>query len=341
MAPPVGIAASALDLYAIVPASARGRIEAALGGGLMIVEHGYFCAIVRPTAETSLAGRGREELARLLLIHQRTVESVMALAPVLPVKFATVAPTWESVEHCLENGAPAFAAAFGRLTGKIQFEILVRWDLDQIFAELTGSPEVEKLKNELMASGQPDQQASIRFGAAVKALLDQRRAELTARLSTALQAVAQDTVDNALMDDRMVLNMAVLIDASETGQLDHCLETLDAAHDGALAFRCIGPLPPHSFATVEVSFLDAGKMDQARNMLGLTGEMDRDAVRAAYRFMAKRMHPDAVGEQGDGHTMNELHDAYAMLNTYAEAGGPARVMVCRQGMPSTAATGTE
>lgn len=311
-----------LYLFGIVPLSACAGLRGNLGNGVRLIRRGPFAAIVRRSAETSFAGRDRQDLARLLLAHQQVVESIMGRAPVLPVKFATVAPDQASVERCLASGAAKFAETFERLAGKIQFEILVTWDLDQVFAEIAQSPEVIELKRELAPS--------VKLGTAVKTLLDQRRAEVSSGLSAALRAIARDAIDNALMDDRMVLNLALLIDDGQASALDHCLEALDEAHGGRLNFRCVGPLPPYSFATVEVSFLDADKVSWARRVLELDEEADAAELRTAYRKLAWQTHPDVAGEATDSSGMTTLQDAYHTLCAFAEANGPVQVSVCRQ-----------
>jgi len=317
-------------LYAIVPADAGANILEKLGDGFQLIAQGPFAAVARATAEASYSGHDRQELVRLLLSHQQAIESIMVRAPVLPVKFATVAPDRESVERCLVNAAAKFAEAFAQLAGKTQFEVMVTWDLDEVFAKIARSSEVICLKSELAATGQVGQAASIRLGTAVKRLLDQQRGAVSERLSVELGGVAIDTIDNALMDDRMVLNLALLIDQDHAAALDRCLEALDAAYDGKLNFRCVGPTPPHSFATVEVSFLDIGKISWARGVLELDEVADAEEVRAAYRRLARRTHPDSRGEQASGNGMSILHDAYKTLCAYVETGGPELVAVRRQ-----------
>lgn len=322
-----------LYLHAVVPA---GRTpmgnRSGLPEGVRVIEGKRFSAVVGGMPEKDLSGHDRRSLAHLLLAHQKIVEEIMTVTPVLPVKFGTVAPDRESVERCLGGGAEELAAAFARLEGKVQFEILVTWDLDALFREIAAEKAVAALKTELaMAGGSGDRNGRIRLGELVKQSLERRRAELSMRLCEALREMAVDSVANPLMDDRMVLNLALLVKADEISHLDRCLESLDAAYGGQLTFRCVGPLPPHSFATVEIVFLSKDEIDRARSALELDTVPDPEEVRFAFHRAAKRAHPDLGGAgNGDGRTMALLNDAYRILSTYAEAGGPAIVSVRRQ-----------
>lgn len=324
--------ADGLYLYAILQAEAcSGEWTRGLPDGLHLIRQGPFAALVRRATEGALTGRNREDLARRLIAHQQVVERIMATAPLLPVKFATVAPDRESVERCLDNGLADFAVAFANLKGKTQFEILVTWNLEAVFAEIAADPQVVRLKTELaaMADG-PAPDAAARLGALVKSRLDDRRSDLGASLATALREVATDTIVNPLMDDRMVLNLAMLVDKEDGGRLDRCLESLDAAHEGTLTFRCIGPLPPHSFATVEVAFLDDGKIASAREVLELDTVEDAGSVRAAYRRLVKQAHPDLAGVGDDNARIRALQEAYDTLRSVVDAGDPVTVSVRRQ-----------
>ncbi len=325
----------ALCLYAIVPKPGPGVPMTAVADGIELIEGTQFAAIVGRGAGLSFVGRDRAELARMLLAHQQLVERVMTALPVLPVKFATIAPDRASVERCLENGATAFADAFAALRGKTQFEILVTWDLDAVFAQIALDPRVVDFKQALASKtdGAPSKEAGVQLGTLVKQIFERRRADLGRSLSKELSAVAVDCVHNALLDDRMVLNLALLIDAEAVDVLDTCLETLDAANDGRLAFRRIGPLPPYSFANVEVCFLQAGDIARARELLALETVDDAETLRFAYRRRVKQVHPDSASDGGGGEHMGDLKCAYETLSSYVEAGGPVIVSVRRQQSP--------
>ena len=317
-------------LYAILPNPRGGGVPDRLDDEIYLIKGERFAAVVRDAAASSMIMHDRQELARLLLAHQQVIERVMAWAAVLPVKFGTVAPDSQSVARCLAGGTAAFAAAFERLKAKTQFEILVTWDPEPVFAAIAADAEVVQLKQELTTDGSASGPiAAARLGALVKRLFDLRREELGGAMARVLRQIAEDSVANALMDDRMVLNLALLIDDDRTAALDHCLETLDATYDGKLTFRCIGPLPPHSFAAVEVSFLDADAIAQARRILELDAVQDSRTVQAAYRRLAKRVHPDTAPGGDGGRRIAELNDAFATLSSYVDAGGPVVVAVSR------------
>lgn len=327
-------------LYAILPNAEGGRMPDRLDDEIYLVKGHRFAAVVRDAAAPPIVARDRQALARSLLAHQQVIERVMTWAPVLPVKFGTVAPDGKSVALCLASGAAAFAEALQRVKSKTQFEILVTWNPEPVFAAIAVDDEVMRLKRELTADGgAPDPVASARLGALVKRMFDGRRRELGDAIAQVLRQMADDVIANALMDDRMVLNLALLVDDDRIAALDEGLETLDARYDGKLTFRCVGPLPAHSFAAVEVSFLDADKIARARKVLELDAVWNTKTVRAAYRRLAKSSHPDMTTRDDDGERIAELNDAFTILSSYADAGGPVVVAVGRSESATAAGSG--
>ena len=93
-------------------------------GEIQLIGQGDFTAVVMVPENDQLVSQDRKELVQQLLVHQQLIEKFMAIAPVLPVKFATLAPNRESVELGLEVGREKFSAAFNGLSGKVQFEVL-------------------------------------------------------------------------------------------------------------------------------------------------------------------------------------------------------------------------
>jgi len=296
-----------------------------------LIGRGDFSAVVMTSTEDPLVNRDRKDLMRQLLVHQRLVESIMATTPVLPVKFATLAPDRESVERGLERGHEKFAAAFEGLSGKNQFEIVVSWDVAKVFEEIAKEPAVTKLKADLAnEAGKAAPETLEQLGKLVKQALDRRRAVIGKELLGALSRVGVDSVVNPIMDDNMILNLALLVDAEPADALDQCLDALDNAYHGALTFRCVGPLPPHSFATVEITFLEPEKIKHACNILELEAARSSDEVRSAYRRLVKQSHPDVALDQSNSAGISVLKDAYSTLLSFVDAGGPVVVSVQRQ-----------
>jgi hypothetical protein len=148
----------------------------------------------------------------------------------------------------------------------------------------------------------------------VKAALERRRGHLQAQLYKTLSPLAIDLAFNAPMDDRMAANLAVLAGHADAGRLHAALEKLDAGFGGKFTFRCVGPLPPASFATVQVGFPSAQQIDRARQVLGLSGPASQEVITSAFRRLARENHPDldAANKENAGR-MGELMAAYRFL----------------------------
>jgi hypothetical protein len=304
-------------------------------GEIQLIGHGDFTAVVMVLEKDQLVSPDRKELMQRLLVHQQLIEKFMEIAPVLPVKFATLAPNRESVELGLEVGSEKFSAAFNSLSGKVQFEVIVTWDVAEVFAEIAKEPAVAKLKVDLAAM--PESYGSVNLeplGKLVKETLGLRRAETGKVLLDALVQVCVDNVVNPILNDSIILNLALLVDAKNADAFDRCLDELDSTYHGALTFRCVGPLPPHSFATVEITYLEPAKVTEACDILELDVARSTEEVRSAYHRLARKSHPDiapdvAVGEAASV-SMAALTDAYKTLLSFVGAGGSVVVTVQRQ-----------
>lgn len=328
-----------LYIYALIPASEQLSFEVAASGSpprqVYSIAHRDLAAIVSPSALAEYRGLKREDAARHLLAHQRVIETVLESYPVLPVRFGTTAPDEASVRLLLARGEDLFHAAFEEFSGRTQMEVVVLWNLEDVFREIAEEEPIAQCKARLASQGADESNAErVVLGKMVKASLERRRQALEQRIVERLSEIALRTAANPLMDDRMVLNLALLVDKAQADALDRRLDELDAELEGRLHFRRVGPLAPHSFATVEARFLPFDAVDQARRRLRLGLITTAGEIRASYHALAARTHPDRnPARTGAEARMAELTEAYRLLTTYAEAQIPAGTS--RQGPKQT------
>lgn len=285
------------------------------------IAHRDLAAVVSASPLADYRGLKRDQAARYLVAHQRVVEAVMKAFPVLPAKFGTVLPDEAWVGRLLMQGETLFHTALEKFSGRVQMEVVVLWDLEEVFQEIGQEDHIVQLKAQV--EGRPAEETMIErvaIGQMVHASLEKRRASLQEYLIHRLGKMALDLVVNPLMDDSMAANAALLVDEVGQEALDRKLELLDEEFEGQLHFRCVGPLPPYSFATVEVEVPSFEAIDEARRRLGLGETAIPGEIRRAYHRLAGQVHPDHnPDDPGAEARMTELAQAYALLAIYAES----------------------
>ena len=135
------------------------------------------------------------------------------------------------------------------------------------------------------------------LGQMVKGSLERRREQYRRPIVDSLKDLALDVQENPLLRDELVLNMALLVQRSAEEELTRRVRELDQRFHDQLNFRIIGPLPPYSFSTVEVSRPALEELEEARLMLGLGTQVCDAEVRQAYRKLVAASHPDVVASQ--------------------------------------------
>lgn len=300
-----------------------------LAGSVRLIVKGDLGVIVGAAPQNGLCGLAREQAVRLLIMHQQVLEDAMAETTVLPVKFGAVAPGEAAVRRLIQRGGDLLRGSLNDFAGWRQVEIAILWELEYVFAEIAQEAEIAQARTALEAIG-ASQAERVQFGRKVEASLERRRRSLAEKLVAELNAIAGDITLYPRTDNTMVANFALLLDASGMAALNGELKRLDAEFDGRLTFRCVGPMPPASFVTVEVSFPSTQDIERAQETLNIQAGASRDEIISAYHRLARETHPDVAASQREAARdidaseprsarMGELSDAYRLLIAHAKA----------------------
>jgi hypothetical protein len=312
-------------LYAILPTPTGSEFEplafASPTGKFETITDGALAVVTSDSTIESFADLARGDLMRYLALHQRAVETLMAVTPVLPVKFGTLLSDVEQVRTVLYLGRAEFQQASTFVGDRHEVDVAVTWDPQRVFGEIAAMPEIAAVRDQI-ATLPPERVLSgrVTLGRLVKELFDNHRNQVRDALVSELSAHAHRWRLNPVMDESMVMNVACLVNAAEEESLEDTVYALDERYQGQFNFRLIGPLPPYSFATVEARAINRTDMTQACELLMLqTCDCTPDQVKHAYYEQARRYHPDAVGD--DPVARNQfvrLTQAYKLMTEIAQ-----------------------
>ena len=166
----------------------------------------------------------------------------------------------------------------------------------------------------------------MKIGLMVKDALDRIREGYSKRIQASLKSVSHDFKAHELMDDKMVANIAFLIDKAKQKGFERNVEGLNVEFNEKLNFRCVGPLPPYSFYTLEIKTLKNEDMAWAKKRLGISSDItSKDEVKKAYQRQALSTHPDRnPNAPAAGKEFDEVNKAYKLLTEYCAALEQAR-----------------
>ena len=289
----------------------------------MIAHQDLSCAVSNYFGK-EFSSISKEEVIRCLLAHQVVVEYIMKEHTVLPVKFGTALTTSDEVHSLLSQGHSQFIDVLDWIQDKVEIEVAATWDKNKILQEISTEPEIIRASKALIDKGQQTLQEQIQLGRIVKAFMDKRRQNHRERMVNFLMSVAVDVQPNALVSDEMVMNVAFLVEKSNQEEFDSCVRQLDELFYNQINFRVIGPLPPYSFTTVEVSKPSQEKIEEAMQLLHLGNTFSEFDVRKAYRHLAAESHPDySAGDELSKTQFAKLRQALeVLLARFGEQGDP-------------------
>ncbi len=263
----------------------------------------------------------KETLGRYLASHQFVVEQVMKNYAVIPVKFGTMVRDDDEVREIIEAGYTQFKGALKAMENKIELDMVALWsNLDLVFQEIGAEEEIKRFKEQIALKPPGETlEGRIRIGQMVKASLDGRRDQYAGEILAVLKDQAEDFRLHESGDDSMIINVAFLLDRDKEEKFDEKVNELNEKYEEKVNFRCVGPLPPYSFGTMEVKRVGLELLDEARKSLELDQEATLSQIKEAHRRLTHKHHPDKnlddpQAEEG----FKRISDAYRLLTDYCQ-----------------------
>ena len=290
-------------------------------GEVYTIPHQDISAVVSDSEMVNYTTLVKDVVARYLLRHQQVIEKIMDSYTIIPMKLGTYAFNIREVEEILSKGYTMFKDIFRKVNNKIEIDVVATWsDLNSIIKEIGEEQDVKRLKEESMSKPEGVSfEDQIKIGNRIKNSLDNKRERCALEIETGLKDVSIDFRKHDLMDDRMIFNMAFLIDKNKKTEFERRLDELDAIFNEKLNFRCVGPLPPYSFYTLEIKKMQFEEIEWARKKLGLNNFTNKEEIKKAYHRLAFSSHPDRNPNTPDtGNEFDETTKAYRILLEYCQ-----------------------
>jgi hypothetical protein len=237
-------------VYGIVPAETPlDGVPAGIGGAPVgRVVSGGLAALVSPVEGDELRATRRD-----LLSHSAVLERAIAAGPVLPLRFGIVLRDEDAVANeLLEPRHAELTALLERFERLVELRVKAFYDEDAVLREIVRSdPAIARLSEATRDAPEAATRAQrVRLGEAVARALEATRDRDTRAIFGRLRPLAEDFVVEE-GESSLAFTASFLVDRSRVELFDAAMDELAREHEGRITFKYLGPLPPHSFVSLQ------------------------------------------------------------------------------------------
>jgi hypothetical protein len=193
-------------------------------------------------------------LRKNLAPHNNVIREVMKRTTIIPMAFGHVARSDDDVLRALRRNEAHILAEVERLWAKVEMGLKVKWDVDNIFQHLIGlDPELSAFRDQLFGRSSPASQAEkIELGRMFEDRLAKEREREVERVTEAFRADVAEVRVNPPKGEKIVMDVAFLIDSEEAKSFEEKICKIAAAYPAQYIFDYSGPWAPFNF--VELDF---------------------------------------------------------------------------------------
>ena len=320
-----GGAAESFPLDGVVPSAAEGTQDRAVVERAYTVSWRDISAVVTDAPVVDYTTMPKDALAHLLVRHQQVIERVMATHTMVPLRLGTFAASDEHVRRILASGHETIKDVLQKARDVVEIDVTACLaDFGSFLRQVSQLPHVVQLRQSFLhKAGGVTVEDQVNAGVIVKQHADREKQRMSQQIGDTLALIAEDSRVHDLMDDKMVLNSAFLIRKDRQDEFYRQVEERNAESANQLNFRCVGPLPPYSFYTLEIRVADRDEVDWARRQLGLYDtSITAEAIKKAHRKVALTCHPDKnPGVPNIEKKFADMSRAYRILLDYYRTSG--------------------
>lgn len=285
-------------------------------GGAHLVPYRDVALVVKEMPLLDYASLPRDVLVQHLARHQSMIEEIVKERTAIPIKFGTSVGNDQELREILESGYPSFRQAIDRMAGKVEIDLIALWnDLDSALKEIGQREEIRRFKDCIVAVDQEElQEQAVELGRMLRSALVVENRKVKDEILDFLKGQVLEQRLHEHFDDRMLLNAAFLVRSDGKKELEERIDALDEKYSGRIDFRIIGPLPYHSFSTLEIKRITAGEIAEAMRIMGVKPGADGGEVKGAYRKLLRKYHPDKNPDNPDAQkNFEQFNQAYKIL----------------------------
>jgi hypothetical protein len=237
-----------LYVYGVVRSGAAApRTRGVLDAPLDVVDGGRVAALVSPVESERVRAKRRD-----LLRHSDVLQAAHASDVVLPLQFGTLFASGDELRaHFLEPREDELTTLLDRFRGLSEMRLRVEYDdQDAVLAELVSRDrEIAKLRESTRSHAA--QHDLIRLGELVAHRYDARRRADADAVIGRLAERALDVREDSPQSEVEFVRASFLIRTKNKRAFDELVDSVALGLRHIARFTCSGPMPPHSFVSLE------------------------------------------------------------------------------------------
>ncbi len=257
---------------------------------------------------------GRKEFTEWMIFHHQVLNYLHSRSKVIPFKAGTTVSGVGALLGLMEGNSPLLTDLLRKIEILDEWNIVISFtDMQKVLHKAGERPEIKKLKEEIQKKELITREDLIPVGIAIQGIVNEWKKRIASRVVSEIKAITNQIYINDLLDENTLISLALLTTRVGADQAEDFLNGFPEEEN--LTARLVGPMPPHSFYTMEVKLIGREDLVEALDALEITGIPDHRDLLKAKRSILNRIHPDKGPEDGDRPIQSVLR-SFNLLNQY-------------------------